>query len=279
MIVCISGAEYGFGKIFAEEFTKRGHEVVSMTGVYFSDRADIASFLRNHHPRAVIHCRTDFPSPVLAMTNLGLVCMERQIPIMLPSSTSVFGNIPKASERTPREPITSLGKMYYECENIAAQTGRFYILRCPDNRFGCKDKNDIAEKLLELGSKKKEIILNSTAKFSVVSCYDAAELGADIVEKGKFGIYNCANEGLCTEFSLACEVYRLARLAGMDEFYDVAVLPTDTGGIPFELVCNSIKKVGIVPLESWQSGLSGYIGNLSPKIQLGKRDSVKMTTQ
>lgn len=262
MTICISGAEYGFGKIFAEEFKKRGHEVISMTGVYFSDRTDISSFLRNHHPHAVIHCRTDFTSQLLAMTNLAIVCMEMQIPIMLPSSASVFGNTPKASERTPRDPVTPTGRIYYECENIIAQTGRFYILRCPDNRFGCGDKNDIVEKLFELGSKKKEITLNSTEKFSVVSCYDAAELGADIVEKRKSGIFNCANTGLCTEFSLACEVYRLARLSGMDEFYDVAVLPTDTGGNAFELICNSIKKIGVEPLESWQSGLSRYIGNI-----------------
>ncbi len=266
MIICISGAEYGLGEIFAEEFSRRGHETVSMSEVFFSDRSDISAFLKLHHPDAVIHCRTDFPSPLFAMTNLSSSCAELKIPIMLPSSSSVFGTLDRANERTPRCPVTAAGNVFYECENLAAQTGRFYILRLPDNRFGTGDsENDIVEKLFILGSKKKEILLNRTHEFSVVSCYDAAELGADIVEKGKFGIYNCANGGLCSEFSLACEVYRLARLSGMDEFFDVSVLPTDSGGISFEMQCLSVKKALIEPLESWQSALARYIESRGKK--------------
>ena len=257
MVVFITGAAYGLGRIFSDEFTSRGHEVMSDEGVGISDVNALYEHLKMHRPDAVIHCRRDLPSPEHTMERIAFCCGELDIPLMYVSSSSVFGDNERVCERTPRGPITKRGLVYYNCENTAAKCKRFIIYRLPDNMFGCGDE-DIAQRLLTLGRRKKELILNAEKGFSVVYANDAAELGADIIESGKSGIFHGANEGLCTEFSLACELYRLTRLAGDEDFYDVTVNPTALGGRAFEMQCVSIRKVGIEPLESWQSALERY---------------------
>lgn len=258
MNICVTDAENGIGRHFAEQFRNRGHEVVSDRGLKLSEVDEVYAFLKKHHPDAVVHCRRVNYAPVQIMKNISACCVKLKIPIMYVSGGSVFGKTEKASERTPRNPVTKKALIHYECENIAAQCGRFYIFRPAENMFGCGGE-DIITRLLSLGKRKKEIILNSSKEFSVVYGADAAELGADIIELGKSGIFNCANEGLCSEFSLACELYRLIRLAGNEDYYDVAVSPTETGGHPFEMQCRSIVKAGIEPLESWHSALERYV--------------------
>lgn len=258
MNICVTGAESGIGRHFAEEFQRRGHEVVSDRGLKLSDVDEVFGFLKKHSPDAVVHCRRVNYAPVQIMQNISACCVKLKIPIMYVSGGSVFGKTDKANERTPRNPVTKKALVHYECENIAAQCGRFYIFRPAENMFGCGGE-DITTRLLSLGKRKKEIILNSSKEFSVVYGADAAELGVDIIELGKSGIFNCANEGLCSEFSLACELYRLIRLAGNEDYYDVSVSPTETGGHPFEMQCCSISKVGIEPLENWQLALERYV--------------------
>ncbi len=258
MIVCVTGAESGIGRLFSSELSRRGHEVVSDRGLKYTDLEILHDFLKKHHPDALVHCRRNASSPILMMQGLALCCNELEIPIMYVSGSSVFGKTESANERTPRDPLTKKALIHYECENFAAQCKRFYIFRPAENMFGCGGE-DIISRLLALGKRKKEIILNSTKEFSVVYGADAAELGTDILELGKSGIFNCANEGLCSEFSLACELYRLIRLAGNEDYYDVTVNPTETGGHPFEMQCRSIEKVGIEPLENWKKALDRYI--------------------
>lgn len=263
MIIFVTGSEYGLGRIFADEFISRGHEVIGDTGINISDVNFLYEFLKIHRPDAVVHCKRDLPSPELTMEKISFCCSELSIPIMFVSSSSVFGENERVSERTPRYPITKKGLVYYNCENTAAKCKRFIIYRLPDNMFGCGDE-DIAARLLSLGKRKKELILNSEKGFSVVYANDAAELGADILESGKSGIFHGANEGLCTEFSLACELYRLTRLAGNEDYYDITVHPTALGGRAFEMQCVSIRKIGIEPLESWQSALERFTRRTRP---------------
>ncbi|MGN0696879.1 MAG: hypothetical protein ACI4J5_08965, partial [Oscillospiraceae bacterium] len=63
MVVFITGAAYGLGRIFADEFTSRGHEVMSDETIGISDVNSLYEHLKMHRPDAVIHCRRDLPSP------------------------------------------------------------------------------------------------------------------------------------------------------------------------------------------------------------------------
>ena len=91
--------------------------------------------------------------------------------------------------------------------------------------------------------------------------YDLARLLVDMIQTDKYGRYHATNEGLCSWYEFACEIFRQA---GMDE---VKVTPVDSDGFPAKAKRPSNSRMskekltenGFERLPSWQNALERYL--------------------
>lgn len=263
MTVAVTGADSGIGKCFAYELMRRGHEVIEDDGLNLKDPAAVSRFLKRNRPAALIHCRDMSPELLSYSENIAECCAAENIPAMLISSCEVFGAVGDLSEKCLRMPKSDFGLKLCRSENAFSKYAENnFILRLPQIIYGQGGDNDIVCRLMNSAKVRKKFTLNCTCIYSSVYAADAAELGVDILMKGKRGIYHCANEGECTMFSFACETFRQLRLAGHEDYFDVAVDPFDSGGIGITLNCEAVEKAGIEPLDSWQNALKRCVKNM-----------------
>ena len=93
---------------------------------------------------------------------------------------------------------------------------------------------------------------------------DMAVLLADMVQTEKYGVYHASNEGFCSWYDFAKEIFRLA---GMD---DVSVMPITSDQFPAKakrpfnsrMSKEKLVKEGFNKLPSWQDALKRYLQEL-----------------
>ena len=93
---------------------------------------------------------------------------------------------------------------------------------------------------------------------------DMAVLLADMVQTEKYGVYHASNEGFCSWYEFAKEIFRLA---GMDE---VSVTPITSDQFPAKakrpfnsrMSKEKLIKEGFNKLPSWQDALIRYMQEL-----------------
>ena len=260
MIIAVTDPECGLGSAFTEEIIRRGHEAADDIGVNLCNLSELRSHFRMIHPDAVIHCRENTDDDIRAVHNLAQVCAGLNAELMIISSSEVYGENCTAAENKHPAPVTAYGRHKFECEKAFVKVWRKgYILRMPDMIFGQGGDMDVVEAILEEGSVSNDFIADHCVRRCGVYAADAAELGVDIIESGMYGIYNCANEGYFTMFGFTCEVFRLARLAGHEGYYDITVSPGKEGGSSVILDCGAVREAGIEPLENWRRALQRCI--------------------
>ena len=68
--------------------------------------------------------------------------------------------------------------------------------------------------MLRLGKEKGAVSVVNDQIGSPTYTYDLARLLVDMIQTDKYGRYHATNEGLCSWYEFACEIFRQA---GMDE--------------------------------------------------------------
>ena len=75
--------------------------------------------------------------------------------------------------------------------------------------FGVNGKNFI-KTMLKLGETRDEVSVVNDQIGSPTYTYDLARLIVDMVETEKYGRYHATNEGFCSWYEFACEIFRQA---------------------------------------------------------------------
>ena len=91
--------------------------------------------------------------------------------------------------------------------------------------------------------------------------YDLAKLLVDMVETDKYGRYHATNEGICSWYDFACEIFKQA---GYDH---VTVSPVSASEYPAKAkrpsnsrMCkDKLTENGFGKLPTWQDALSRYL--------------------
>ena len=91
--------------------------------------------------------------------------------------------------------------------------------------------------------------------------YDLAVLLVDMVQTEKYGRYHATNEGLCSWYEFACEIFRQA---GM---HQVKVSPVDSSAFPAKakrpnnsrMSKDKLEQNGFHRLPTWQDALGRYL--------------------
>ena len=96
--------------------------------------------------------------------------------------------------------------------------------------------------------------------------YDLARLLVDMIQTEKYGRYHATNEGLCSWYEFACEIFRQA---GMDE---VKVTPVPTSGYPASkakrpmnsrISKEKLTENGFERLPDWKDAVGRYLKEIT----------------
>lgn len=159
-----------------------------------------------------------------------------------------------------REPLNVYGLTKYEGEIAVEQNIQKYFIVRIAWVFGVNGKNFI-KTMLRLGKEKGAVSVVNDQIGSPTYTYDLARLLVDMIQTDKYGRYHATNEGLCSWYEFACEIFRQA---GMDE---VKVTPVDSDGFPAKAKRPSNSRMskekltenGFERLPSWQDALGRYL--------------------
>lgn len=276
MKVLVTGVKGQLGYDVVNELKKRNLEAV---GVDIEDmditvEESVNRVIGEVSPDAVIHCaaytavdaaedHAELCRCVNAQgtANIAGMCKELDIPMVYISTDYVFdgqGERPWEPE-DDRHPLNVYGQTKYEGE-LAVQNAltKYFIVRIAWV-FGVNGGNFIKAMLNK--SKTTDHITVVNDQFgSPTYTYDLARLLVDMVQTDKYGIYHATNEGICSWYEFACEIFRQAGITvevepvGSDQYPSRAKRPSNSRMSKDKLTENGFER-----LPSWQDALNRYL--------------------
>lgn len=276
MKVLVTGVKGQLGYDVVNELEKRGMEAVGVDieEMDITDMQSVAKVIRETAPNAVIHCaaytavdaaeeQEEICRRVNAdgTRNIAKICRELDIKMIYISTDYVFdgqGTRPWEPEDT-RQPLNVYGQTKYEGE-LAVQEllEKYFIVRIAWV-FGTNGKNFI-KTMLRLAETNNRITVVDDQYGSPTYTYDLARLLVDMVLTEKYGVYHATNEGICTWYEFACEIFRQA---GIDmevvpvtaaEYQAKAKRPENSRMSKEKLTDNGFDR-----LPPWQDALKRYL--------------------
>lgn len=239
-----------------------------------TDADQVNEVIKEAAPDAVIHCAAytavdaaedneEICRKVNAQgtENIAKVCEELDIKMMYISTDYVFngqGERPWGPD-DKREPLNVYGQTKYEGElAIEEHVKKFFTVRIAWV-FGVNGKNFI-KTMLNLGKTHDHLTVVNDQTGSPTYTYDLARLLVDMIQTDKYGRYHATNEGICTWYEFACEIFKQAGMnvsvapVSSDEYPAKAKRPSNSRMDKSKLTAN-----GFTPLPTWQDALSRYL--------------------
>ena len=276
MKLLVTGVKGQLGHDIVNECKKRNIEAVGVDveEMDITDVKKVDEVIKAGNYDAVIHCAAwtavdKAEDEVEACTkvnvdgtkNIAKVCKELDIPMMYFSTDYVFdGQGDKAwQEYDERHPLNVYGQTKYEGELAVEALDKFFIVRIAWV-FGVNGSNFI-KTMLRLGKERGAVSVVNDQIGSPTYTYDLSKLVVDMIQTDKYGIYHATNEGLCSWYEFACEIFKQA---GMD---DVNVTPVDSNAFPAKakrpnnsrMSKEMLDKNGFKRLPTWQDALGRYL--------------------
>lgn len=276
MKVFVTGVRGQLGYDVVNELEKRGMEAigVDIQEMDITDADSVNSVIGEAAPDAVIHCAAytavdaaedneELCRKVNAQgtQNIANMCKKLDIPMIYISTDYVFdgqGERPWLPD-DERAPLNVYGQTKYEGELAVQNTlDKYFIVRIAWV-FGVNGKNFI-KTMLNLGKTRDHLTVVNDQFGSPTYTYDLARLLVDMIQTDKYGIYHATNEGICTWYEFACEIFRQAGIA-----VDVAPVTADQYPAKAKRPSNSrmskdkLEENGFERLPSWQDALGRYL--------------------
>ncbi len=275
MRVLVTGVKGQLGHDVMNELAGRGHEGigVDIQEMDITDAASVEKVITEAAPDAVIHCaaytavdaaedNVDLCRRVNAggTENIARVCKALNCKMMYISTDYVFngqGTRPWEPD-DKREPLNVYGQTKYEGELAVETLEKFFLVRIAWV-FGVNGKNFI-KTMLNLGKTRDHLTVVADQIGSPTYTYDLARLLVDMIETDKYGRYHATNEGLCSWYEFACEIFKQA---GMN----VTVSPVTSDQYPAKakrpmnsrMDKSKLDEMGFKRLPSWQDALGRYL--------------------
>lgn len=163
---------------------------------------------------------------------LAKICKEKDIPLAHYVSDYVFdGEKGEYAESDKPGPISNYGRSkFLGEEEIQKNTDKFYLIRT-SKLFGKPGNSPMSKKsffdtMIALGKDNSVLKIVDEEKSCFTYTPDLAQETKKIIEeKIPFGIYHVVNEGACTWYEAACELFKMAKM-------DVEVLPVGSSEFP-----------------------------------------------
>lgn len=283
MKVLVTGAKGQLGYDVVKELEKRGHTAVGVDiqEMDITDPNAVDNVITHAMVDAVIHCAA-YTAVDAAEDNLGIcnkinvdgtsniakVCKKLDIKMIYISTDYVFdgqGTRPWEPDDKVTEPLNAYGMSKYAGEReVQKYLEKYYIVRIAWV-FGMNGKNFV-KTMLRVGKEQGAASVVNDQFGSPTYTIDLSVLLVDMVETNRYGIYHATNEGFCSWFDFACEIYRQAGLdipvtpVSSTEFKAKAKRPSNSRMSKEKLTANGFKK-----LPTWQDATGRYVKLLLEK--------------
>lgn len=276
MKILVTGVKGQLGYDVVREGESRGLEMfgTDVDNMDITDAGQVKQVIEAYKPDAVIHCAAytavDAAEDnqelcrninVDGTRNIAEVCKTMDIPMMYFSTDYIFNGQGENfwKEDDEKRPLNVYGQTKYEGE-LAVQelVQKYFILRI-SWVFGVNGNNFI-KTMLRLGKEKGAVGVVSDQIGSPTYTYDLAKLVVDMIQTDKYGAYHVTNDGLCSWYEFACEIFKQAGL-------DVKVTPLTTAEYPAKaarpfnsrMSKEKLVSAGFKMLPEWQDALRRYL--------------------
>ena len=275
MRILVTGARGQLGNDAVAELESRGHDVIAadVAEMDITDSAAVSSFIKSSAPDAVIHCAAytatekaeEEPTVcervnALGTRNIAAVCRELDIKLLYISTDYVFDGQGEQPFKTDDAvaPLSVYGRTKYEGEVAVRElTDKHFIVRI-SWVFGLHGKNFVTT-MLRLGQNGKVFAVNDQIG-SPTYTRDLSVLLADMIASENYGTYHATNEGLCSWYDFAKEIFAISRM-------DVEVVPVGADHFPSKirrpansrLDKSSLDAAGFARLPHWKDALARYL--------------------
>lgn len=276
MKILVTGVKGQLGYDVVQEGEGRGLEMfgTDVDNMDITDAGQVKRVIEECKPDAVIHCAAytavDAAEDnqelcrkinVDGTRNIAEVCKDMGIPIMYFSTDYIFDGQGENfwKEDDPKKPLNVYGQTKYEGElNVQELIEKYFILRI-SWVFGVNGNNFI-KTMLRVGPQCGEVGVVADQIGSPTYTYDLAKLVIDMIQTDKYGTYHVTNEGICSWYEFACEIFKQAGL-------DVKVNPLTTAEYPAKaarpfnsrMSKDKLVNAGFKMLPSWQDALKRYL--------------------
>lgn len=278
MKVLITGANGQLGHDVVLELKRRGHTpvITDREEMDITDRESVNEFMENVMPEAVIHCAAytavDKAEEDVAACrlinadgtrNIAEACARLNSKLMYISTDYIFdgeGERPWEPDDKVTVPLNVYGQTKYEGEiAVRENVERFFIVRIAWV-FGINGSNFI-KTMLRLGRQNGAVKVVNDQIGSPTYTEDLAVLLCDMIETDKYGCYHATNEGFCSWYDFACEIFKAA---GMD---NVTVTPVSSEEFPVKakrphnsrMSKDKLDANGFKRLPAWQDAVKRYV--------------------
>lgn len=168
-----------------------------------------------------------------------------------------------AEDDTPN-PINAYGRTKLNGERRLIDIGPRYFLIRTSRLFGRRGmsggtKQNFIDKMIELSATKKELMVVDDETTSPTYANDLARSTVQLFENNEPGIYHRTNDGACTWYSFAQEIFKRI---------DRPIMLTPVQGSHFPRPAQRPRNSTLIstklePLRSWQSSLAEYMTTLT----------------
>lgn len=281
MKVLVTGVKGQLGYDVMAELAKRNIESigVDIDEMDITDKISVEKVIGEAAPDVVVHCAAytavDAAEDNEALCrrvnadgtrNIAEVCKKLDCKMVYISTDYVFdgqGTRPWEPD-DERHPLNVYGQTKYEGElAVQENLSRYFIVRIAWV-FGKNGKNFV-KTMLKLAETHDKLTVVNDQFGSPTYTYDLARLLVDMIQTDKYGIYHATNEGICTWYEFACEIFRQAGVK-------IEVTPVPASEYPTKakrpensrLDKSKLTENGFERLPSWQDALRRYIKEILP---------------
>ena len=279
MKVLVTGTKGQLGYDVVNELEKRGHTAIAVDieEMDITDAVSVEKVITEAEVDAVIHCAAYTAVDVAednvelcrrvnaeGTENIAKVCKKLDLKMIYISTDYVFdgeGERPWEPD-DERHPLNVYGQTKYEGElAVEKYLEKYFIVRIAWV-FGVNGKNFI-KTMLKLSETHEELNVVDDQVGSPTYTYDLAVLLVDMVESDKYGRYHATNEGLCTWYEFAKEIFRQAGVevkvnpVTSDMFPAKAKRPKNSRMSKEKLDANGFHR-----LPTWQDALERYLSEI-----------------
>jgi hypothetical protein len=286
MRVLVTGAKGQLGSDLLCELSKRNIESVGIDieDLDITDAAATKKVIEDINNKtkldAIIHCAAytavdaaqDNEAIVTKINaegtkNIAEVAKTLDVAMMYISTDYVFDGEGKRpwEPDDKRAPLNVYGMAKYKGELYVEELVKKYFIVRISWVFGLHGNNFI-KTMLRLGKERGAVSVVNDQIGSPTYTPDLSRLLADMIVTDKYGRYHATNEGLCSWYDFAVEIFKQANL-------DVAVTPVSSDAFPVKakrphnsrMDKSKLTENGFKLLPTWQDALGRYLLELGEK--------------
>jgi len=251
------------------------------------DEAEVRATITSFRPAMVINCaayhRVDdierdasqaLAVNALAVQRLALICREVDAALVHISTDYVFDGAKRTPyiESDPPNPLSAYGvsKLAGELFLRAAWPKHYIIRTCglyglagasgKGGSSAARSSGNFVNAMLKLASEGRAIRVVNDQTCTPTFTQDLARQIARLIETGAYGTYHITNDGECTWYEFACQIFRLAGLQADVQPVTSAEYNAPARRPPYSVLENrGLRALGIDQMRPWQEALAEYV--------------------